>query len=106
MKHGDLSLAVGWLGLCILAGSWLVAGSLRAYATQQHPPSAARARQSPRLLTLPELAQYLGIPTRAARHLGPHKTGQNITSSSLPFVRIQGHVYYPLTGVNQWLATR
>lgn len=106
MKHGFLSLAVGWLGLCILAGSWLMAGSLRADATLQHPPAVPGIRQSHRLLTLPELAQYLGIPTNAARQLGAHKTGPNITSSRLPFVQIHGQVYYPLTGVNHWLATR
>ncbi|MGP4069977.1 helix-turn-helix domain-containing protein [Halobacillus sp. B29] len=104
MKQFASSLAQIFLGLCILAGSWMIADAM-----SDNNPSGNSIEQvqvkpqtKDQLLSHSELQEYLGIKQDQVEKLLPKKEG-NVTKSQIPYIQIGYEYYFPVKAVDLWL---
>ncbi|MEK5038366.1 helix-turn-helix domain-containing protein [Sporosarcina sp. FSL K6-3457] len=107
MKNNLIALSIFSLAFAVVLGSWLIAEGIRENAvsgkelviTTTPPKEIAQAH----MFTMTELASYLGLSEADVEKLGPVPTGDGITNSILPYLRIGDTIYYPKEAVDRWL---
>ncbi|MCA1010534.1 helix-turn-helix domain-containing protein [Halobacillus halophilus] len=104
MKQMAGSLAQIFLGICILAGSWMIADALK--ESNRAEPAVEQVQVKPQvkdqLMTHLELQEYLGIKQEQLEKILPQKDG-NVTKSQIPYIQIGYEYYFPVKAVDQWL---
>ncbi|MFZ0368141.1 MAG: hypothetical protein WAM07_00900 [Halobacillus sp.] len=104
MKQMAGSLAQIFLGICILAGSWMIADAVK--ESNRSESSVEQVQVNPRakdqLMSHSELQEYLGIKQYQLEKILPQKEG-NVTKSQIPYIQIGYEYYFPVKAVDQWL---
>ncbi|WP_318614624.1 helix-turn-helix domain-containing protein [Sporosarcina sp. YIM B06819] len=107
MKSNVIALSIFSLALAIVLGSWLIAEGLRENAVSGKEivitTTPTKETIQAQIFTITELASYLGLSEADVEKLGPASVGDGITTSILPYLRIDDTVYYPKEAVDRWL---
>ncbi|WP_226577746.1 hypothetical protein [Halobacillus litoralis] len=104
MKQNLISLSLVFLGVCILAGAFIVAGAINneTQAETEPPQVQVNAHTEKQLMSHLELKQYLGITDEQLAKILPQEV-DGVTKSSIPYIRIGYEYYFPVKAVDQWL---
>jgi hypothetical protein len=94
------------LGICILAGAWIVSNALNNNGNQKTVGPVDQVTvvtpQEHQLLSHLELKEYLGINDEELEKILPKKE-ENVTTSEIPYVKIGYTTYFPVKAIDKWL---
>ncbi|MCA1057538.1 hypothetical protein LCL96_01230 [Rossellomorea aquimaris] len=95
-----------FLGVCVLAGAWMVSNSLNNNGNQKAVAAVDQVTvvtpQEHQLLNHLELKEYLGINDEQLEKILPKKEG-NVTTSEIPYIKIGYTTYFPVKAIDKWL---
>jgi hypothetical protein len=98
MRNNLVALSIFCLGLCFVIGSWLISNSLSDEEITQ-----VKQTQYNELLTISEVAKYLGLSNEEVVKLTETPHGDHSYSSEIPHIKIDKTYYYPKKAIDQWL---
>ncbi|TXC79023.1 helix-turn-helix domain-containing protein [Metabacillus litoralis] len=98
MKNLSLSVSIILSGICFLIGTGLIANSITEANDIKRVEMNKEAIPEKQLLTKSELAIYLGLFDEELNKLISK-------DSNIPFIKIEGEVYYPKMAIDEWLLT-
>ncbi len=97
MKNHLIAMSIFSVGICFLIGSLLLSNSFREEKTNTKKESQHE------LLTISELADYLGITVEEVQTLTEVEEGLGVTSSYIPHIKMEKTNYYPKRAIDKWL---
>ncbi|AMQ07047.1 MULTISPECIES: hypothetical protein [Sporosarcina] len=107
MKNNLIALSIFCLALSFMIGSWLITNELRENSTSVKEVSLKTEKEKevikPQFFNKSELAIYLGLSEEDVSMLGPIPSGENSTSSELPYIQINGTLYFSKQAIDKWL---
>ena len=105
MKQLTTNIALLFLGVCILTGSWLVSNALNTNSSERTGEQVSVNMNTPQerqLLNHLELKEYLGISDEQLERILPRKDG-DVIQSNIPYIKIGYEYYFPVKAIDKWL---
>jgi predicted DNA-binding transcriptional regulator AlpA len=96
-----VALSIFCLAISIVIGSWILSNGQR--NNEQLITSQSTLEKTNKLLTEPQLADYLGISDDEVKKLGPTPEGDGVTTSILPYIQIGNKIYFSKPAIDKWL---
>lgn len=101
MKNYAIAVSIFCLAISIVFGSWFISNGIN--PNKQNSLVQVQSQTYNRLLTVNQLASYLGITVAEARKLGPIPGESGAYTSVLPNIQIGKKVYFSKAAVDKWL---
>ncbi|MFI8685791.1 hypothetical protein [Rossellomorea sp. NPDC077527] len=106
MKQTTINFSLIFLGVCVLAGAWMVSNALNHNGNQKAVGPVDQVTvitpQEHQLLSYLELKEYLGISDEQLGKILPKNDG-DITTSEIPYIKIGYETYFPVKAIDKWL---
>ncbi|MBA2176154.1 helix-turn-helix domain-containing protein [Halobacillus locisalis] len=103
MKHLTINVSLIFLGVCVLAGAWMVSNALQEQNQAKPITVNAQAPAQQQLMSPIELKSYLGISDEELEKIMPKRNGDDI-ESIIPYIKIGYQYYFPVEAIDEWLA--
>jgi len=107
MNNNLIALSIFCLALSFMIGSWLITKELRENTTSVKEVSLKTENTNevtePQFFNMTQLAIYLGLSEEEVEMLGPVPSGENVTTSELPYIRINDTLYFSRQAIDKWL---
>lgn len=103
MKQQTINVSLIFLGVCILAGAWMVSTALKDQNQVEPITVNAQAPAQQQLMDPIELKSYLGISDEELEKILPKRNGDDI-ESVIPYIKIGYQYYFPVEAIDKWLA--
>ncbi|MFZ0476877.1 MAG: hypothetical protein WAM18_15540 [Halobacillus sp.] len=101
MRQISISISLIFLGLCIVAGAWMVSNALNSQnGTEQVMVNTGPEKKQ--LMGHLGLKSYLGINDEQLEKILPKKEGDDI-KSEIPYIQIGYEYYFPVKAIDKWL---
>jgi len=110
VKNNLVALSIFCFAICFVIGSWLISrglenGSWHIFSGLQSIElinGTVETVEQP-LLTQSDVAGYLGLTIEEVQKLTKIPDGNNSYTTEIPYIEIEGIVYYPKKGIDEWL---
>ncbi|WP_064090929.1 hypothetical protein [Rossellomorea aquimaris] len=103
MKYQLMAVSIFSLAIAIVIGSWFVSKELnRNVQVVMDKGVDEEITQEKQLLTQSELGSYLGVTDEELQMILP-RIDENITTSSIPYIKIGTEFYFPVKAIDKWL---
>ncbi|WP_433944475.1 hypothetical protein [Paenibacillus sp. SN-8-1] len=108
-----LAAAIAFLGICIVLGCWIISSTHKEITLTEVAEPAAKPVTEPVqnkvMMDAQEASMFLGITEDELNTILKNDVVNSAGFSGenpIPYIRIQGRYYFPVTALQQWLETK
>ena len=105
MKQLSTNISLIILGLCILAGAWMISNAIQTSDYQnadEQVTVSMNSTEEPQLMSSMELKDYLGISDEQLEMVYPRKE-DDVVKSEIPYIKMGYEYYFPVKAIDRWL---
>ncbi|MNK71541.1 hypothetical protein D3C87_909920 [compost metagenome] len=108
----SLSAAIAFLGICIVLGCWLISSTNKVILKEVTEPVAKPVTEqvgNKAMMNTQEASKFLGITEDELNIILKNDVIDSAGFSGenpVPYLRIKGSYYFPVTALKQWLETK